>query len=609
MARSNGFPFQVIDAAPFQDIGFEVRVIHQKDFEKLCAIGLTVNPPTTIGRNLIQPLLAGAARALTVISRFVEVSLSVELSGVGAGSITLDLDDELFAGTLANGEPATTLLEYEHLWQVYENGALRGAFLGQVVTESIQPSGNGEVRAITISGPGPADVLRWGVVMTPWYPNATPIPTTASEIVESPYNFKRISHMGAWRLLLADCKKRGTLKFVCPNFNKDVDSGGECWPDLPEPIPDPNIVTQTLAANVLFFVDSSTLTDAAAATLNSLTPSFMNMKAPQLTVVGHTDSTNTVAYNQGLSERRARAVKDFLLSKVPQAVITANGRGELQPVATNKTVHGRELNRRVVITYPVGPPYTAETYFAPTIGGNLLDLLIEWTGQNVDEYSPLRAEWYMQPTFQLDVRLSFGTRREYEVVFYEGSTATVSKDRERRRADIRNFIASQIAGGGTYTLRTDADSLARWRQRETYLAVASGFNDTARNDIVQANLELTKNETSSWTVKVPAYGEGRRVFEDYTLGDWIGVSRFLGGTFNTVEAYRVMAITMHVNSTNEVDLELTLQSKVESYLSRLRSRLSTALKKSGTQVFIQDDEPPNAKIGDLWTPLTTGLYG
>jgi OOP family OmpA-OmpF porin len=67
---------------------------------------------------------------------------------------------------------------------------------------------------------------------------------------------------------------------------------------------------------------------------------------------GHTDSIGTERYNQKLSERRAAAVKAYLVSKgIPASKITTIGKGETQPVATNKTAAGRQKNRRVDIEF------------------------------------------------------------------------------------------------------------------------------------------------------------------------------------------------------------------------------------------------------------------
>jgi len=65
---------------------------------------------------------------------------------------------------------------------------------------------------------------------------------------------------------------------------------------------------------------------------------------------GHTDSIGTERYNQGLSERRARAVRDYLVKKgINPARITTRGFGETKPIADNKTRDGRAKNRRVEI--------------------------------------------------------------------------------------------------------------------------------------------------------------------------------------------------------------------------------------------------------------------
>ena len=65
---------------------------------------------------------------------------------------------------------------------------------------------------------------------------------------------------------------------------------------------------------------------------------------------GHTDGKGSVAYNQKLSEQRAKAVYDYLIERgVAPERIQAEGRGESQPIDTNDTEEGRQNNRRVEI--------------------------------------------------------------------------------------------------------------------------------------------------------------------------------------------------------------------------------------------------------------------
>ena len=68
-----------------------------------------------------------------------------------------------------------------------------------------------------------------------------------------------------------------------------------------------------------------------------------------ITIVGHTDSKGSNSYNDKLSMRRATSVKEKLLELglSPDRISGLEGRGELEPVASNETEEGRALNRRI----------------------------------------------------------------------------------------------------------------------------------------------------------------------------------------------------------------------------------------------------------------------
>jgi outer membrane protein OmpA-like peptidoglycan-associated protein len=78
--------------------------------------------------------------------------------------------------------------------------------------------------------------------------------------------------------------------------------------------------------------------------------SSADLKGGTFIVAGHTDGKGGDAYNQGLSERRANAVRDYVVSQgVNPAQITTVGKGESEPTDDNSTAEGRQNNRRVVI--------------------------------------------------------------------------------------------------------------------------------------------------------------------------------------------------------------------------------------------------------------------
>jgi hypothetical protein len=105
-------------------------------------------------------------------SDFIGLLFSDEEDSVGGGSVTFDLDDQLFSKNLLNGKPASELYSNENLWEAWFDGQLRGSWLGTNVKETqLQDS---ETRQVTIAGPGPAQVLEWAAVLPSKFPMVTP---------------------------------------------------------------------------------------------------------------------------------------------------------------------------------------------------------------------------------------------------------------------------------------------------------------------------------------------------------------------------------------------------------------------------------------------------
>lgn len=99
---------------------------------------------------------------------------------------------------------------------------------------------------------------------------------------------------------------------------------------------------------VYFDFDKASLRPEGIAVLNDAAALLKTNERVVVEVAGHTDSVGSEAYNQGLSERRANTVRDYLVSQgITATRLTARGYGEVQPVATNDTPEGRQLNRRV----------------------------------------------------------------------------------------------------------------------------------------------------------------------------------------------------------------------------------------------------------------------
>lgn len=98
---------------------------------------------------------------------------------------------------------------------------------------------------------------------------------------------------------------------------------------------------------VNFEVNSARLTANAKAILNQVADS-LSASSMKVEIGGHTDAQGSDSFNQKLSERRAQAVHDYLVARgIDSSRLEAKGYGESQPVDSNETPEGRELNRRV----------------------------------------------------------------------------------------------------------------------------------------------------------------------------------------------------------------------------------------------------------------------
>jgi outer membrane protein OmpA-like peptidoglycan-associated protein len=105
-----------------------------------------------------------------------------------------------------------------------------------------------------------------------------------------------------------------------------------------------------MPSGITFALDQASIQPQFRPTLDEVARVLTQYERTYVDVYGHTDSTGSDAYNQGLSERRATAVADYLSSHgVQSARLGTRGFGETQPVASNETEDGRAANRRVEI--------------------------------------------------------------------------------------------------------------------------------------------------------------------------------------------------------------------------------------------------------------------
>ena len=109
------------------------------------------------------------------------------------------------------------------------------------------------------------------------------------------------------------------------------------------------LTNQTITFNNIGFeLNSDKITATSRPVLDRLVKALSSQTNFDVEIAGHTDSSGSADYNEGLSDRRAKGVRQYLIDQgVAAERLTARGYGEVVPVASNETASGRAMNRRV----------------------------------------------------------------------------------------------------------------------------------------------------------------------------------------------------------------------------------------------------------------------
>ncbi|MFU8820189.1 MAG: OmpA family protein [Gammaproteobacteria bacterium] len=125
-------------------------------------------------------------------------------------------------------------------------------------------------------------------------------------------------------------------------------------PAEPAPPPPPPAAPVPVAGEIIrlegvtFAFDSDVITADERGTLRDAVETLKRHPTLRVEIAGHTDSRGSAAYNQGLSERRARSVLEYLANAgIDRSRLSARGYGQEDPIADNATDAGRAQNRRV----------------------------------------------------------------------------------------------------------------------------------------------------------------------------------------------------------------------------------------------------------------------
>lgn len=120
-------------------------------------------------------------------------------------------------------------------------------------------------------------------------------------------------------------------------------------------------IAVTFESGILFPFDSETLLPAGRSNLQDLARSLQNYPGTEVLIVGHTDATGSDSYNMALSQRRAESAASYLAAQgISRSRIRTQGRGEVEPIASNDSESGRQQNRRVEVAIFASEEYRSQ---------------------------------------------------------------------------------------------------------------------------------------------------------------------------------------------------------------------------------------------------------
>jgi hypothetical protein len=242
---------------------------------------------------------------------------------------------------------------------------------------------------------------------------------------------------------------------------------------------------------------------------------------------------------------------------------TAQVRGTIPFVTTSVTA----------TTDSFGRPWTDSQNVQITNGTDLYSLLQSVT-------ATVNADYIMQPGFVLQVGLtdqnaiSIGVDRSQTLIFHEGQDL-VSKTRTRTRNQIVNLVGAENSDGHEIS-SVDTESVGQWQQREGWFQTSAQVDPVSMAIAAAAAAEDNASEVLTYTLTLLPNLPGKTIFEDFDVGDWIGLER---SDFSAVDAVRVVAIAVQVDNTGAETHELTLQTYqqwLEQQLTYISNKLGGA---------------------------------
>lgn len=471
---------------------------------------------------------------------YTSLMFTEELNDVGGGSVSFDLDAQIGreAG-LAN--VWDEILENPNTWVIKRNGVVVSAFVADSLSTSYVTTG---VREVTVSGKGLLAQLERAAVVPPNAFDTEPWAAWENDGFFYAYGLDEYHTNGGSALITANAT-------IPANTPTTISVDTDTFP-----------VSGTFTVNL----------EDADSLYHEMTATRLSSSQIQVT---HTESSS-ISTVTGADVKGAPVMtfhhffKMMLLVQSRFAADSASFPTVLPEIVLGFTRWEDSQGSPWVQRSPEGLQEN---------GGSMLDLLAQVaTGWQDQQTSQVRESADYRLVFRngvptLVAARNLGEDKSRSVVFFDQSV--FEKARAQERADIQNVVVVRADGGtysGSVVTATSASSRQMWGRREAYATVEG---DTPKDAAAVKQLRSYYRALSSWTVGVPpvvevqtplqaAPVEVNKVFEDYTVGDWVGISSDIrDGSAVSVVPLRVVAISGAVDAQGVFTVELTLDSVIK----------------------------------------------
>jgi hypothetical protein len=164
------------------------------------------------------------------------------------------------------------------------------------------------------------------------------------------------------------------------------------------------------------------------------------------------------------------------------------------------------------------------------------------------------VNWYMAPGYVLSASINPGRQLQEAIVFHEGEIS--SYGRTQTRDTIYN-VAATADGAGMIWTEASEPSIQQWGQRETWVASGGAVNSSSAVNCVAAAVDQWANEVDARVLQVPPNADGKTLFTDIQMWDWIGIER---SDFAEVDSLQVIGLSVSIDQDGAETHELIVNT-------------------------------------------------